>query len=80
MDNKKINKKPLELLGLIMTIAIASLLFLSILKKQDRKPTKEQLKNQWKLRDFYLVYQYYFDEDILKLRKELECEKSIYYY
>jgi hypothetical protein len=53
-------------------VSLLSVLFLSILNKQDRKPTKQELINQWKLRDFYLVYQYYFDEDILKLRKELD--------
>lgn len=37
--------------------------------------------NRLNLKDFYLVYQYYFDEDILKLRKEFEKnEKSIYDY
>lgn len=51
--------------------------FLSILNTQGRKPTTEELINQWKLRDFYLVYQYYFDEDILKLRKELDKEQRI---
>jgi len=65
---------------LVLLVLIVYILFLSSLNKKDYKPTKEQLKNQWKLRDFYLVYQYYFDEDILKLRKELENEKSIYHY
>jgi hypothetical protein len=62
-------------------VSLLSVLFLSALNKQDRKPTTEELINQCKLRDFYLVYQYYFDEDILKLRKEFEKnEKSIYDY
>lgn len=66
---------------LILFVFILSVLFLSVLNKQDRKPTTEELINPWKLRDFYLVYQYYFDEDILKLRKEFEKnEKSIYDY
>ena len=65
---------------LVLLVFITSVIFLSVLKTKDYKPTKEQLKNQWKLRDFYLVYQYYFDKDILKLRKELENEKSIYHY
>jgi hypothetical protein len=57
---------------ILLFVSLLSVLFLSILNKQDRKPTKQELINQWKLRDFYLVYQYYFDEDILKLRKELD--------
>ena len=67
---------------LVLLVFITSVIFLSVLvlKTRDYEPTKEKLKNQWKLRDFYLVYQYYFDEDILKLRKELENEKSIYHY
>jgi len=65
---------------ILLFVSLLSVLFLPILNKQDRKPTKQELINQWKLRDFYLVYQYYFDEDILKLRKELENEKSIYHY
>lgn len=36
------------------------------------KPTKKELIQQLKLRDFYLVYQYYFDEDLIKLRQEIQ--------
>jgi len=65
---------------IVFFVLMLSLLFLSILNKKHCKPTKKELIRQWKLRDFYLVYQYYFDEDILKLRQELENEKSIYHY
>ena len=57
---------------LLLLVPIIPVLLLSVLNQQDRKPTTEELINQWKPRDFYLVYQYYFDEDILKLRKELD--------
>ena len=73
MGKKKISKKSLELLvckGIAITIL--SLLLLSILNNQDPKPTAQELINQWKPRDFYLVYQYYFDEDLIKLRQEIK--------
>ena len=57
---------------LLLFILSLSSLFLSVLNKPDRKPTTEQLINQWKPRDFYLVYQYYFDEDLIKLRQEIQ--------
>jgi len=73
MDKKKISKKSLELLVCKgIAIIILSLLLLSILNNQDRKPTAQELINQWKPRDFYLVYQYYFDEDLIKLRQEIK--------
>jgi len=56
----------------LLFVLLLSVLFLSILNKQDRKPTAQELINQWKLRDFYLVYQYYFDEDLIKLRQEIQ--------
>ena len=57
---------------ILLFVLLLSVLFLSILNKQDRKPTAQELINQWKLRDFYLVYQYYFDEDLIKLRQEIQ--------
>ena len=57
---------------ILLFALLLSVLFLSILNKQDRKPTKQELTNQWKPRDFYLVYQYYFDEDLIKLRQEIK--------
>jgi len=57
---------------LVLFVFILFALFLSTLNKQERKPTKQELINQWKLRDFYLVYQYYFDEDLIKLRQEIK--------
>jgi len=73
MDKKKVSKKSLELLGCKgIAIIILSVLLLSILNNQDRKPTTQELINQWKPRDFYLVYQYYFDEDLIKLRQEIK--------
>jgi len=57
---------------ILLFVFILFVLFLSVLNKQDRKPTTEELINQWKPRDFYLVYQYYFDEDLLKLRQEIQ--------
>ena len=62
---------------ILLFVSLLSVLFLSVLNKQDRKPTVQELINQWKPRDFYLVYQFYFDEDILKLRKELDKEQKI---
>ena len=57
---------------IVLFVSILSVLFLSVLNNQDRKPTTEELINQWKPRDFYLVYQYYFDEDLIKLRQEIK--------
>jgi hypothetical protein len=57
---------------LVLFVLFLCVLFLSILNKQDRKPTKQELINQWKPRDFYLVYQYYFDDDLIKLRQEIK--------
>ena len=61
---------------IILFTLILYLLLLSILNNQDRKPTTQELINQWKPRYFYLVYQYYFDEDILKLRKEFDKKQQ----
>lgn len=57
---------------LMLLVLTLSVLFLSVLNNQDRKPTTKELINQWKPRDFYLVYQYYFDEDLIKLRQEIQ--------
>ena len=57
---------------ILLFVSLLSVLFLSVLNKQDRKPTVQELINQWTPRDFYLIYQYYFDEDLLKLRQEIQ--------
>lgn len=48
-------------------IGMVVLLLLPKREFSDLEKTK-----MWKPRDFYLVYQYYFDADILELRKEYE--------
>ena len=60
------------LLAIICFIGIMTLLFLP--KKE--LTVKEQI-NQLKLKDFYLVYQYYFDPNLIKLRKEIEYHEMV---
>ena len=63
-----------------ITLALAILAFIGtmILLSLPRKEltAKEQI-NQLKLRDFYLVYQYYFDPNLIELRKEIEYNEMV---
>lgn len=61
-------------------ILLATLCFISIiitLFLPRKELTEEQKVKQWKPRDFYLVYQYYFDSDLVKLRKEIENNEMV---
>ena len=56
----------------IIIIAIVAFIGIMILLLLPRKElTEEQKIKAWKPRDFYLVYQYYFDKDLIELRKEI---------
>jgi hypothetical protein len=56
----------------IIIIAIVAFIGIMILLLLPRKElTEEQKIKAWKPRDFYLVYQYYFDQDLIELRKEI---------
>ena len=52
---------------MIAFIGIMILLFLP-----RKELTEEEKVKAWKPRDFYLVYQYYFDQDLIQLRKEID--------
>jgi len=60
------------LLAIICFLGIMTLLFLP----KRELTVKEQVK-AWKPRDFYLVYQYYFDADLIQLRKEIEYHEMV---
>ena len=57
----------------IILIAIIAFIGIMILLFLPRKElTEEEKVKAWKPRDFYLVYQYYFDQDLIQLRKEID--------
>jgi hypothetical protein len=59
-------------------ILLAILIFIGIITLLPRKElTEEQKVKAWKPRDFYLVYQYYFNSDLIKLRKEIEYNEMV---
>jgi len=62
----------------IIILAILAFIGTMILLSLPRKEltAKEQI-NQLKLRDFYLVYQYYFDPNLIELRKEIEYNEMV---
>ena len=59
------------LLAILCFLGIMTLLFLP-----KRELTINEKINAWKPRDFYLVYQYYFDEDLIKLREEIQRHEN----
>ena len=50
---------------------------MTLLFLPKRELTIKEKVNTLKLRDFYLVYQYYFDSDLIKLRKEIEHNEMV---
>ena len=57
----------------IIILAILAFIGTMILLSLPRKElTVQEQVNQLKLKDFYLVYQYYFDPNLIELRKEIE--------
>ena len=60
------------LLAILCFLGIMTLLFLP-----KRELTVKEKVNTLKLRDFYLVYQYYFDSDLIQLRKEIEYHEMV---
>ncbi len=59
-------------------ILLAILIFIGIIILLPRKElTEKQKVKAWKPRDFYLVYQYYFNSDLIKLRKEIEYNEMV---
>ena len=57
----------------IILIAIIAFIGIMILLFLPRKElTEEEKIKAWKPGDFYLVYKYYFDQDLIKLRKEID--------
>jgi len=59
-------------------ILLAILAFIGIIILLPRKElTEKQKVKAWKPRDFYLVYQYYFNSDLIKLRKEIEYNEMV---
>ena len=60
------------LIAIIAFIGIMILLFLPI-----KELTEEEKVKAWKPRDFYIVYQYYFDSDLIRLRKEIEYNEMV---
>jgi len=62
----------------IIILAILAFIGTIILLSLPRKElTAQEQVSQLKLRDFYLVYQYYFDPDLIKLRKEIEYNEMV---
>jgi len=61
-------------LALAIFCFIGTMILLSLPRKE--LTAKEQI-NQLKLRDFYLVYQYYFDPHLIELRKEIEYNEMV---
>jgi hypothetical protein len=59
------------LLSILVFVGIMILLLLP-----RKELTDEDKVKQWKPRDFYLVYQYYFDEDLIKLREEIQRHEN----
>ena len=53
-----------------LILCFIGMLVLLLLPKREFSDLEKT--KMWKPRDFYLVYQYYFDADILELRKEYE--------
>ena len=60
------------LLAIICFLGIMTLLLLP-----KKKLTVKEQVNQLKLKDFYLVYQYYFDQNLIELRKEIEYNEMV---
>ena len=59
----------------IIILAILAFIGTMILLSLPRKElTVQEQVNQLKLKDFYLVYQYYFDPNLIELRKEIEYQ------
>jgi len=69
----KINQtSTIILLAIICFLGIMTLLLLP-----KRELTVKEKVKAWKPRDFYLVYQYYFDADLIQLRKEIEYHEMV---
>ena len=59
----------------IIILAILAFIGTMILLSLPRKElTVQEQVNQLKLKDFYLVYQYHFDPNLIELRKEIEYQ------
>lgn len=61
-------------------IVLAIIIFcgiLILLLLPRRELTVQEKVNALKPRDFYLVYQYYFDPEIIRLRKEIEHHEMV---
>ncbi len=62
----------------IIILAILAFIGTMILLSLPRKElTEEQKVKAWKPRDFYLVYQYYFNSNLIELRKEIEHNEMV---
>jgi len=62
----------------IIILAILAFIGIMILLSLPRKElTVQEQVNQLKLKDFYLVYQYYFDPNLIELRKEIEHNEMV---
>ena len=62
----------------IIILAILAFIGTMILLSLPRKePTLQEQVSQLKLKDFYLVYQYYFDPNLIELRKEIEHNEMV---
>ena len=62
----------------IIILAILAFIGTMILLSLPRKElTVQEQVNQLKLKDFYLVYQYYFDPNLIELRKEIEHNEMV---
>jgi len=62
----------------IIILAILAFIGTMILLSLPRKElTVQEQVNQLKLKDFYLVYQYYFDTNLIELRKEIEHNEMV---
>tara|TARA_Y100000389_G_C17062880_1_gene318216 strand:+ start:322 stop:555 length:234 start_codon:yes stop_codon:yes gene_type:complete len=63
-----------------MILSLAILAFISIiilLCLPKKELTEEQKVKAWRPRDFYLVYQYYFNPNFIELRKEIEHNEMV---
>jgi hypothetical protein len=60
-------------------ILVAFLVFIGIilLLLPKKELTEKERVKTWKLKDFYLVYQYHFDSDLIELRKEIEYYEMV---
>jgi hypothetical protein len=63
-----------------ITLALAIFCFIGtmiLLSLPRKEPTLQEQVSQLKLKDFYLVYQYYFDPNLIELRKEIEHNEMV---